>query len=96
MWIRTQDKRRLVKCVLFEIGLEKPTIFGYAKSGGVILGEYSSKEKALEVLESIQNCVAVNELCKMNKAAITFLNEDQLAEVIVFQMPQDDEAEVQE
>lgn len=90
MWIRTQDKRRLVKCVLFEIGLEKPTIFGYAKSGGVILGEYSSKEKALKVLDEIEK--TLNQI-EEYQAQGEIRRGSEMTRLIkfVYQMPQDDE-----
>ena len=54
MWVRTQDRERLVKCVSFEINGETPTIFGYTKSYGIALGKYSTEKKALKVLDSIQ------------------------------------------
>ena len=51
MWIRTQDREMLMDCNAVGIGLEDDkSIY----SNGYVLGTYSSKERALEVLDSIQ------------------------------------------
>ena len=56
-WIRSQDKTRLVECICFEIGQETSAIFGYAINGSLILGKYSTEEKALKVLDMIQKYI---------------------------------------
>ena len=51
MWIRTQDREMLMNCNAVGIGLEDDkSIY----SNGYVLGTYSSKERALEVLDNIQ------------------------------------------
>ena len=51
MWIRTQDREMLMDCNAVGIGLEDDkSIY----SNGYVLGTYSSKERALEVLDEIQ------------------------------------------
>ena len=51
MWIRTQDREMLMNCNAVGIGLEDDkSIY----SNGYVLGTYSSKERALEVLDGIQ------------------------------------------
>ena len=51
MWIRTQDREMLMDCNAVGIGLEDDkSIY----SNGYVLGTYSSKKRALEVLDSIQ------------------------------------------
>ena len=51
MWIRTQDREMLMDCNAVGIGLEdNKSIY----SNGYVLGTYSSKERALEVLDGIQ------------------------------------------
>lgn len=52
MWIRTQDKEMIMKCSAVGIGLEEQTTIW---SGGYVLGTYSTKEKALKVLDEIHN-----------------------------------------
>ena len=54
LWVRSQNKKRLMKVEMVE--------FDKQKDGGAIiysheymLGEYSTKERALEVLDEIQN-----------------------------------------
>lgn len=52
MWIRTQDREMLMDCNAVGIGLEDDkSIY----SNGYVLGTYSSKERALEVLDDIQS-----------------------------------------
>ena len=52
MWIRTQDKEMIMKCSAVGIGLEEQATIW---SGGQVLGTYSTKEKALKVLDEIHN-----------------------------------------
>ena len=59
MWVRSQDKRRLIKCICFEVSENRNVIFGYTKSHGISLGEYSTHEKALRVLNIIQNRILI-------------------------------------
>lgn len=81
MWIRSQDKMLLINCDNFSIE-------GYPKSFDIetieaatgnrtTLGAYSSKEKALKVLDMIQEVKVIEHYNNI--------------ESVVFQMPQDSE-----
>ena len=85
MWVRSQDKNRLIETTNFKIEAKseynkynqygtdytKPTIRYNIVSLDNILATYSTKEKALKVFDMIQENVGKAE--------------------IIFQMPQDDE-----
>ena len=58
MWIRTQDKETIMNCNAVGIGLEEQTTIW---SGGYVLGTYSTKEKALKVLDMIEDQINMNE-----------------------------------
>lgn len=79
IWIRSQDKKRLVKCNSFFYSdcliLEEGHFIASYEKYLVNLGQYSSKNKALKVLDMIQK--ELDEEFEMN--------------LEVFQMPQDDE-----
>ena len=59
LWIRSQDKTTLIKAIkiCFERNIDdEPTIYGYEKYDNYErLGVYKTKERALEVLDEIQN-----------------------------------------
>ena len=58
MWIRTQDKEMIINCSDVEIGLEdQNTIW----CGGYVLGTYSTKEKAMKVLDMIEDQINMAE-----------------------------------
>ena len=60
MWIRSKSKERLIKCDEFIVSkgvgnfMNKYSIYTF---GAVHLGAYSTKEKALKVLNAIQECI---------------------------------------
>lgn len=94
LWIRIQDKEMLMNCNAVGIGLEDDkSIY----SNGYVLGTYSSKEKALKVLDMIQTRICSikkleligNILNVSSPSEIAFNEEDKF----VFQMPQDSEVE---
>ena len=58
MWIRTQDKEMIMNCSAVGIGLEEQTTIW---SGGYVLGTYSTKEKAMKVLDMIEDRINQNE-----------------------------------
>ena len=51
IWIRTQDKEMIINCYAVGISLEDDK---FICSGGYVLGKYSTKEKALKVLDMIE------------------------------------------
>ena len=58
LWIRSQDKKTLHKCDNITIMTDSEdgkNIKGYKVVGCKDLGRYETKERALEVLEEIQN-----------------------------------------
>lgn len=78
MWIISQDLYTLIKCERLSVrqcGSENYCVIG---DGCVVLGEYSSKEKALKVLDEIQELIYFN--AKHNNC-------------FTYQMPADDEVE---
>lgn len=82
MWIRSQDKKRLVKCMFFEIGQKTPTIYGYTINDCFTLGTYSSEENALKVLDMIQEHIT-----NMYIGTSNYMGKP-------FQMPADEEAKL--
>ena len=84
MWIRSQDREMLIKAVCIYLGSEnheKDCICASSADGNKwYIGRYSTREKALKVLDEIQNLI--------NRS---FMYDYQLGGV--FQMPQDDEVE---
>ena len=63
MWVRTQDKKRLLKVNNFEIDVD--TIITNIPDGFIVLGEYRSHEKALEVLDVIEDFIEENDVFEM-------------------------------
>lgn len=88
MWIRSQDDRLLIDAdkiyvggtddPKYQMGDFKYQIYNIGESRNYFLGNYSSKEKAIRVLDKIESQ----------------LNEFDLEGTVVFQMPQDWEVEI--
>ena len=55
LWIRSQNKGTLVKVEI--LGYTNGTICSYSGDNKITLGEYRSAERALEVLDEIENCL---------------------------------------
>lgn len=102
IWIRSQNKCRLVECTRFGVSNwfdGTCNVLGYNYNGDCILGEYESEEKAIKVLDMIQEHIANNERTFGNVA----YEQEWSGEIVthsnnVFQMPRDiiidDEEEV--
>lgn len=61
LWIRSQDKKKLLKATSFELDNDETGIFVNNYDGDyVFAGKYKAKERALEVLDEIQNCLLAN------------------------------------
>ena len=90
MWIRSQDKIRLIKSDY--IVVFKNEIRASTNSDGflITIGEYSSQEKALKVLDMIQECIDQNNSHHNARIGVPYL------EYNVFQMPLDSEVEENE
>ena len=114
MLIRSQDKTALVKFENIVINLKLPeslrviywSLQDAQRSGGYfVLGEYSTKEKSLKVLDMIQEAYADEKLIdyttylqqkeieKMDDSTVLALR-NALMKKAVFQMPEDSEVEV--
>lgn len=56
LWIRSQDKKKLCVAKYFELDNDETGIFCFNReSYSVFVGKYSTKERALEILDEIQN-----------------------------------------
>ena len=95
MLIRSQDKMSLVKFENIVVNLKLPdslnvicwSLQDAQRSGGYfILGKYSTKSKAMKVLDMIQEAYERYEYEKAFKTGLTLFE--------TFQMPEDSEVEV--
>ena len=89
MWVRTQDRKTLLECKYFDYlkitksGEGACFIVGGISSDRIItLGTYSTKERCLEVLDEIQECI------DLGYVPVRISNM-RTQERQVFQMPQD-------
>ena len=60
LWIRSQDKLKLVKVnyvYAIENKINSFSIYGETIDSAPIIGRYETKERALEVLDEIQNYI---------------------------------------
>lgn len=90
MWIRSQDKETLINCNVIEYNdfyVENAIVATSETISRTIIGKYSTKEKALKVLDMIHNKII--ELDRNKFLGMT----EQIYIRCVFQMPQDDEVE---
>lgn len=80
MWIRTQSKLRLIKCDNIVITKGTGMLLGkyMIESNSIVLGAYSTEEKALKVLDMIEK-------------RINDFSCSSIVNIPVFQMPQDEE-----
>lgn len=96
MWIRNQSKKSLTNISEVIISNTKDNskyyIYGYSERQLDILGVYSTKEKALKVLDEIQDAIEDTDYYRIDNIGhgTYALGKG----VQVYQMPQDDEVEV--
>ena len=83
MWIRSQDRKQLVNADKFSISKEHEVFRIYSVNS--FLGEYSTEEKAMEVMNMIQRRIEL--AIKFYEISSVFSNESEY----VFNMPKDDE-----
>ena len=85
LWIRSQDKEKLVKAN--DIAIEMNMIYGYFDKNTEYehLGSYATKERALEVLDEIQNFMLCNR--EYGYTANVYINE--LAKCYIYEMPKE-------
>lgn len=110
MLIRSQNKEILVNFNV-SAGIEiaegpvKTVITSYITGCNYLLGEYSTKEKALKVLDMIQEAYAKYETLRLTLTGVGGLRattmewevvremEKEIQEKAIFQMPEDSEVE---
>lgn len=88
MWIRSQDRKKLIEIHDVTIYHDKQIWAGCS-----FIGEYSTEEKALEVLDKIQTSIMTEHQFyteDVNCIGKYFTKEYKE----IYQMPQDDEVEV--
>ena len=94
MWIRSQDRKDLIKTENISV-VDRASTFDIetdTKESTFTLGEYSTEEKALKVLDMIQK-----EILKVN-CVLSPINNGEVVRMLgyaeppkVFEMPQDSE-----
>lgn len=96
MWIRSQGGNILMDCDSFAVedhsGKYEVIILNCRTSISVSLGMYSTKEKALKVLDEIQDAIEDTDFYRIDNighGTYAFSKG-----VLVYQMPQDEDAEV--
>ncbi|MBU9894879.1 hypothetical protein KSW27_01245 [Holdemanella biformis] len=90
MWIRSQSKRLLINIDV--ISVHNECDYYLVRGAGYELGAYYSKEKALKVLDEIQEAIEDTDYYRIDNighGTYALANGVQ-----VYQMPQDDEVEV--
>ena len=95
MWIRSQDKKTLVKVDMVELLNYENSIVAYTSIKVGNLGKYSTKEKALKVLDMIVNYIDSGGKMFVTDQHKTDFGMSAVYEkkLGVFQMPKDDEVE---
>ena len=91
MWVRSQDKKILMECKKIEI-TNNNIIVGF-NGNFETLGIYSTKEKALNVLNKIERFATDLERCIIEHDMFNEHATRKVVDNIVFQMPQDKEVE---
>ena len=84
MWIRSQNKKILCECK--EVYLGDHYDYYQNENDKWVLGEYSTEEKALKVLDKIQSAIIKNETIYAHE-----FSGSGVRDYDIFQMPQDDE-----
>jgi hypothetical protein len=92
LWVRSQDKLALTKVNSIGIEYDKKLV-GYGNIC-VKLGEYKTKERALEVLDEIQSRITRNEALKTMMPSVSTLKgyEEKFGELfkeMIYEMPED-------
>lgn len=95
MWIRSQNKRILSnvdEALVTFVDENKCFISGFWGTGSDTLGIYSSREKALKVLNEIQDAIEDNGYYNIDNFCLNTYALKRGTQV--YQMPQDEEVEL--
>lgn len=87
LWIRSQDKEKLLK--VNDIAIEMNMVYGYFDKNTEYehLGSYASRERALKVLDEIQN--VLNPKAIMQQVKIDEYELKLIPEIYVYEMPEE-------
>lgn len=85
MWIRSQDRKTLVNADKFSVSKEHEVFRIYSVNS--FLGEYSTEEKAMKVMDMIEDTILKCEAMRTGYAEYDF-------GAFVFDMPADKDVEV--
>lgn len=81
LWIRSQDKLKLVKVnyvYVMENKINSFSIYGETIDSGPIIGTYKTKKRALEVLDEIEKLIkpiTIFQNCQVDKSTIEKIKE---------------------
>lgn len=87
MWIRSQDKKFLIEATNIQYLEDCNVIVNSNDEDYTLLGKYSTEEKALKVLDMIQDKIGRMEMLKFCINNSVIINHEDF----VFQMPQEEE-----
>ena len=100
LWVRTQDRFELAKINSVYAGYQEKdkdyVIMGQKHNGGARLGSYATKERALEVLDEIQNILNLKDMYKYDRELVLKswenIDEEQVEivrqQMSVYEMPE--------
>ena len=93
MWIRSQDLYTLIKCERLSARQCRNKNYCVIGDERIALGEYSTLDKALKVLDEIQTCIMTEHHYHTDDANCTrrFFTKEWKE---IYQMPQDEDVEV--
>lgn len=77
LWIRSQDKEEIIQIIRLFVkeSYANYEICANVNSGFAILGEYKTKERALEILDEIMNLLEQEEFFHIRKSSLNNLDE---------------------
>lgn len=90
LWIRSQDKMNLVKVRQVSVNYQNskqiianytPELFENSGEFFELLGTYKTKERALEVLDEIHNCILDKNVLNICNNLLTLANKNTINEV---------------
>lgn len=89
MWIRSQDKKTLVKVDKLIIGYDKDEKVYEIHNVYDSLGIYKSKERAIEVLDEIENKIMMNKVIEIfsNLGDMAQANRENYTYTPIYQIP---------